>query len=389
MHTNTKKSIYLAAGVAVAVTAWMLSGLGREAPPPDDRAAAGATAPGAEKPRTAPLRVSVRKSVARTVTREIVVSARTEPNRGIELRAETDGRVVNLGVDRGAVIAEGDSIVNLDLRDRSALIEEAKALIAQRELQYQAARRLEDQKLISQVQIAEARTALENARALLEQREIDLRNTAIIAPFDAVLFDRLVEVGDYVQAGDAVAELVDIDPLLIVGEINERDIGAITIGGAGSARLVGGNTVEGRVRYLAPVADEGTRTFRVELAVPNPSNRYRAGTTAEMRLAGEEITAHFLSAALLTLDDLGNIGIKAVDEFDRVAFHPVTLVSTSGKGVSVVGLPNELRIITVGQGFVSPGQAVVPVVDPSALEDGGNISGNVDDLVNAERQPGS
>lgn len=366
---TTISSVAIAVGVAAAFAVWMASGyIGRDPAPASESTTNAPDAP------SAPIAVSVRPSSARTITREIVVSANTEPNRVVELRAEMDGRVVELGAERGSRIGQSQLIVSLDMRDLEARIAEAEALIAQRELQYEAALDLEERQLISDVQIAEARANLVAARAALEQNLVDLRHTRIRAPFDGVLDEREVELGDYVRSGDIVARVVDTDPLLIVGEVNERNVAAIDVGNTGSAVLVSGQTVEGTVRYLAPVAAASTRTFRVELAVPNPDGALRAGMTAEMNLAADEITAHFLTAALLALDDAGNIGVKAVDDFDQVRFYPVEIVSSTTDGVAVTGLPDEVRVITIGQGFVTDGQFVTPVPDPTARGSRGELS---------------
>ena len=375
-RVTTISSVAIAAGVALSVALWMLSGyIGNASGPGAGTATDGSGA------AAAPQAVSVQRSVARTITREIVVSARTEPNRVVELRAEMDGRVVELGAARGSRIGQSQLIVSLDMRDLEARIAEAEALIAQRELQYEAALDLEDRRLVSSVQIAEARANLVAARAALEQNLVDLRHTRIRTPFDAVLDEREVELGDYVRSGDMVARVVDTDPLLIVGEVNERNVAAISVGNTGSARLVNGQTVEGTIRYLAPVAASSTRTFRVELAVPNPDGEFRAGMTAELYLAADEITAHFLTAALLTLDDAGNIGVKAVDNFNQVRFYPVEIVSSTTDGVAVTGLPDEVSLITIGQGFVSAGQLVTPVPDATAEGSRGEFS--------ESRQPGN
>ena len=363
---TTLKSVLMAIGVTVAATLWMLSGmLQTSAPERPSPSGSRTESPSSADLTRAPMRVTVQKSVARTVTRDIVVSARTEPNRQVELRAETDGRVVALGAERGQFVGSGQRIAGLDLRDRNARLAQARALIAQRELQYEAAQRLQGQQLIAEVQIAESLAALVGARAALEQIEIDIRHTTIRAPFDAMVDDRFVEIGDYVQSGDSVARLVDIDPMIIVGEVSEREVESIVVGATGSAKLVSGAHVTGELRYLAPVADDSTRTFRVELAVPNPDGSLRAGMTAEMLLSAEQITAHSLSAALLTLDDTGAVGVKAVNPSGRVEFFPVEIVSSTAEGVLLTGLPEELYIITVGQGFVTPGQMVEPVTDPT------------------------
>ena len=81
---------------------------------------------------------------------------------------------------------------------------------------------------------------------------------------------------------------------------------------------------------------------------------------------GEE-PAHFISSAVLTLDAQGRVGVKSVDDANRVDFHPVSLVKTRADGVWVSGLPERIRVIDQGQGFVAEGEAVEPV--PSRAQD--------------------
>jgi multidrug efflux system membrane fusion protein len=311
-----------------------------------------------------PTRVSVQVSRSRTITREIVVSARTEPNRSVELRAETEGRVVEIGAERGARVARGARIVGLDMRDRQARLEEARALIDYAELQFKAARRLQEQQFVSETHIAELLSRVVGARSALEQIELEVANTNLVAPFDAVLQEREVEIGDYVNSGDRVAQLVDTDPIIVVGEVGERQIHALDVGSSGLARLGSGQPLEGRIRYVAPVAEESTRTFRVELAVPNAAGSLRAGMTAELRVAADDVTVHVLSPALLSLDETGIVGVKAVDGRNRVEFHPVEIVESTEAGISVSGLPDEIKLIVVGHGFVRPGDLVEPVAAP-------------------------
>lgn len=347
--------------VAVTFIIWMLSGVlgssGSASQTTADRSAM-ATEP------DSPVRVAVRLSRATSRTREIAVSARTEPNRAVDLRAETDGRVVTLGAERGAVVESDEMIAVLDMRDRQARLQEAKANVRQMELQLQAARKLQQSQFVSETQIAEAIARVDASRAALQAIELDIDHTRLTAPFDAVMQDRMVELGDYVKSGDKVAQLVDIDPLIAVGEVNEREINNVEVGGVGYVRLVSGETIDGRIRYIAPRANENTRTFRIELAIPNSNGKLRAGVTAEMRLAGERSTVHFFSPALLTLDDNGVIGVKTVDDDDRVRFYPVEILDSNENGISVGGLPDEIRLIIVGQGFVRAGDLVTPVPSP-------------------------
>lgn len=353
MNTSRKTSILLAVGVTVAVSLWMLSGLGSS--PADFTGQTGSdTAP------TGPMRVRTAIVRASDVAREISVSARTEPNRVVQLRAETEGAVTSLEIDRGSPAWTGDTIVQLDMRDRNARLQEANSLIAQRELELQGRSDLRERQFSSEVEIAEARARLDAARASRERIQLEIANTAIKAPFDGIVQERGVEIGDYVRAGDSVVDLVDIDPLIIVGDVNGKDVSELEVGSAGSAVLVDGTVLNGTIRYISPVAAESTRTFRVELAVDNPE-RYRAGLTAELRLSGNRIAAHEVPSSLLTLSDEGVVGVKVVNDNNRVEFYSVDIVGSATDGILVSGLPETARVITVGQGFVTVGQQVEPV----------------------------
>jgi multidrug efflux system membrane fusion protein len=355
--TNRRNSILIASAIAVGLAAWMLSGLGNRLPE---------ESVGAQGTNGAEMRVSVRTSTARVSPRQIIVSARTEPDRAVEIKAETDGRVVAVGAERGAFMNEGDSIVELSMRDRAARLAETEALIRQRELEYESDLKLRDERFVSEAALAASEALLVAARSARERILLDIEHTRIKAPFDSVIFDRLVEIGDYVGIGDPIAQVVDMDPLIVVGNINQRDIGSVRVGTQGSAAILGGPRIDGRVRYVAPVADESTRSFRVELAVPNPDRLLSVGTSAELILGAEEISAHVLSPALLTLADDGAVGVETVDHTNRVRFLPVELAGSVGDSVLVTGLPPEIRIITVGGGFVSEGQTVSPVEEASA-----------------------
>ena len=366
MNRIFSKSIWLAILVTVAVSVWMLSGYfqagktesagdGSNARSVLGEETANIAASGTERAR---IQVAIVRSKAQLVSRDIVVSGRTEPNRSVEIRAEAEGRVVQINAERGAFIAAGQPVARLDVRDRQARLAEAEALVAQHQLQYEAAERLSGQNLMSAAQIAEAKARLVSSEAARVDVRLEIERTNLVAPFDAIVQERAAEIGDFVRIGDTIAELVDIDPLIVVGEISEREISTLTAGHPGAAILGDGRKVEGFVRYVAPVANEGTRTFRVELAVPNPDLSLRAGTTAQLKLATETVRGHLLSPALLALDDSGSIGVKIVDKDSRAHFVRVEMLRSADAGIWVTGLPDEATVIAIGQGFVTDGQLV-------------------------------
>jgi len=351
--------IATSAGIAIAITAWILTGqVGGD----DDTDTVAANQETEANIRTS---VRVRTQTAMEVTRTITINGKTAPARTVELNAETDGRVVAIGVERGERLDRGQVIVRLDERDRHARLSQAQAIVKQRELEYAARDKLMNDSYVSEAQLQEAAALLETARAELARAEMDIAQMTIRAPFDGALQDRMVEIGDYVKTGDPVATFVDERKLIISANVSEFDAHHVAKGHAGSARLATGELVEGTIRYIAPVADEATRTFTVELEVDNAAGNYRGGMTAELMIPAETIFAHKISPSLLTLDSEGTLGIKTVNESGQVEFHPADIAMSSSDGVWIAGLPHSASIITVGQGFVNAGAQVnsIPEVE--------------------------
>ena len=339
--------------VVAAVSGWMVSGIFGN----HSAGSAGA----APAPAAAPLtKVRVVELTAEAKPIEIVVQGRTAASRKVEIKAETMGKVIEIGADRGARVKKGQLIARLATDDRQARLEEALALVRQRQLDFEGGKQLAEKGYRPELKIAEARAALEAAKAMLARIELDIQRTQIRAPFDGVLDQRSVEIGDYVRDSVAIATVVDLAPAVVVAQISEREVGQIRIGQVGSARLVTGGSVEGMVRYIGTVSDAATRTFRVELEVPNPEGRIVEGVTAELRLPVAQTSAHALPPSVLTLDDRGRIGVKLVVEGDKVAFFPAQVIAGDAERVWLGGLPKTARVIAVGQEFVKDGERVAP-----------------------------
>lgn len=361
-----RTSVVIAGLLAVGATAWILSGQfggnERQASANDARQASANQEAAPTAAQDAQLTaVRVRSVSAATRDRVVVINGRTEESRKVTLRAETAGPISEIAVEEGSAVKDGQVVARQTPEDRRALLREAEALVEQRQIEYRAAAELSRKGYRSDTKLAEARALLDAARARAESMRIDLSRTEIKAPFDGVLESRSVERGDYVKESDAVAVIVDLDPLIAVGFVSERDIGAVSMGTPGVVRLVDGTTLEGTVSYVATVADAQTRAFRVELEVPNPGNKVRAGLTGELRLPLAPVKAHVLSPAVLTLADDGRIGVRIVNRDDVVEFVPVTILADTSDGLWVTGMTDGQRLITVGHEYVKAGQKVAPV----------------------------
>ena len=350
---NTHRSWFYSAGIALLVTFWLLSGQASDDDAGSSRAEEAVVA--LEAPQS---QVRVRTQTAEQVMRTISVNGKTAPARVVELAAETDGRIEVVGAERGTNVDRNGIIVRLDKRDREARLAQAQATVKQRQVEYEGRLKLESESYVSEAQLQEAIAQLEAARTELTRAELDLDYMTIRAPFDGALQNRMVEIGDFVARGDPIATFVDNRTIIVSADVSEFDARYVEVGQSAEASLATGETVRGKIRYVAPVADEATRTFRVELEVDNVEGALRAGGTAELHIPAEVVTAHRISPSLLTLDDAGNIGVKIVNQNQEVQFVVADVALSSGDGVWVAGLPETVTIITVGQGFVNSGTVV-------------------------------
>jgi multidrug efflux system membrane fusion protein len=357
------KSSYLIAGiVAIAAVGWVLSG--QVTDPKRSAHAIGSDSKSASAVEPQRYKqVRVRPIEAQFWRQEVIIRGRTEASRSVKLRAETAGRIAKIIVDEGKGVAKGHTLLRLDPAERTAALAEAMALLRQRTVEHKAAKSLAAKGYRAGTKLAEAQAQLDAARARVSQMKTDIARTTVTAPFDGILEKRYVEVGDYLKIGDDLATIVDLDPVLVVGAISEREVGSIKTGLAATATLVDGRSLAGVIRFIGTVADAATRTFRVEIVVPNKDLSVRDGITTQVRLLTAEIRAHFLPPALLTLDETGRLGVKAVDADERVKFYPVKVLADRTDGIWVKGLPDQLTLITVGQEFVRTGQRVEPVAE--------------------------
>ncbi len=354
-----RRSYILAFVFAVAVAGWVASGqFGIDGEPEGMGATGTAVGNGSADGADGPIKVRVSRSVARMQSRDLVLRGRTEANRWVDVKAETKGRVAEVVAREGVRVGRGDTIVRLAMDDRAERLAEAEARVRQRQIEFDAARSLRRKGFRAETKLAEAAAELDAAIAYVARISVDIDRTEIRAPFVGVIETRDVELGDFVEPGDVIARVVDEDPYLVVGQVSERDVGLIGKGDAGAARLANGETVKGSIRYVGSVADAATRTFRMELEVPNKARALRGGVTAEIRIPVESVQAHFLSPALLTLDDDGVLGVRTVNGDSVVEFRPVSVFATRPDGVWVTGLPSAATVITVGQEFVRHGETV-------------------------------
>lgn len=342
-------------GIAILVAAYLATGLlrgGAHASENQNKAAQTPT-------------VRVARLVATPHEALITVRGRTEALHQVDVRAEVDGVVAALHFEKGDRVKAGQVLCELKVNDREAKAGQAKATMDQAQKELEVAKELFKEGFRSKTQMAQAQASYEAAKAGASTMNIQLANTKIKAPFAGIVDERYANLGDYLQVGNKCAMVVAPEPFLAVGTLSEELVGQVAIGNKARVKLVTGEVVEGKVRFVAEHADATTRTFRVEVELPNPKAALRSGVSADIMIVPNRmIPANKISSGILVLEDTGVVGVRVVDK-GIARFAPVQIISDGPDGTWVAGLPPVSDVIVVGQEFVSNGEKVKVVFERS------------------------
>lgn len=349
------------------------------------------------------VKVVVQTVKAQGIDSAVLLHGQTAAARQVDVRAETSAIVVSEPLRKGAHIEEGQVMCRLDQGTRRAALDQARAQLAEAktrvpesESRVQEARaRLEEATInqnassrlneggfasttrvassdaavataeagVSSAQsgLSAALSGIESAQAAVAGAQAELDRLVIKAPFSGLLESDTAELGSLLQPGALCATVIQLNPVKLVGYVPETEVNRVEVGAMAGARLAaGGGDVQGRVTFLSRSADPQTRTFLVEIEVPNPELKIRDGQTAEILIASDGAQAHLVPQSALTLNDEGTLGLRLVEEGNTVKFVEVKLVRDTTKGVWVTGLPDVADVIVVGQEYVVDGVEVLP-----------------------------
>lgn len=290
--------------------------------------------------------------------RAIQLSGVTQPDKRVDLVARAEGVIASLDLVRGGQVASGQVVLRLEGPETQAQADIAAIALAQRERELEVAERLFASGSNPETAVSNARSARDAATAELARARAAADRLTLKAPFAGLISALEVELGEWVQPGTPVATILSLDPILLKAEVSEVDLGSIAVGSRAKVRLVNGVEAEGTLRLVAPEASAATRTFPVEIALPNPDLALPAGMSAEVTLFAPAVQAVLVPRSIITLSDTGELGLRVVGPDNVAAFAPVQVLDDTAEGLVVTDVPRGVRIITAGQDLVRNGETV-------------------------------
>jgi RND family efflux transporter MFP subunit len=217
-----------------------------------------------------------------TITRTGTLRA----DRQVKLINEEEGRIASLPVHEGDRVAEGDLLLQLNDKQLKAELKKARAQREQAALDVRRLQRLQSSNVVSEDELARARTALDVARAEEDLLRIRLDNTRITAPFAGVVSARLAEPGDAVARFTHLLTLTDDKTLLAALPVSELVLPSLAQGDPVTLSLdaLGDTRLKGRILRIHPTVDPVTRQGTIEVVLEDPPPQARPGQLCRVEL---------------------------------------------------------------------------------------------------------
>jgi RND family efflux transporter MFP subunit len=366
------------------------------------------------------VKITTATVVQQPITRTLHVTGTLMAQDQAEVSAETAGRVVATPVERGTRVAQGDALISISATETEAQLREAeanaamiearlgldgnrsfnielvpevanaKASLALAESEFARIQKLLDQRVVSQSEFDQRRTqveaarlqyegakntarqlaeSLESARARVLLARKALADTSVRAPFDGLVAERKVSVGDYVTRGAEIATVVRINPLRVELTVPEQAVSKVRTGAPVTLTVDAypGQTFQGQVRFVSPALRADQRALTVEAVVPNPDGVLKPGlfATAEVQEATSEPVLLVPAAAVQTTAGTSRIyvikGDRAEERFISTGQPVGSMVEviTGVKADELVAVNNAAQLAD-GLHVKVEGQSAIP-----------------------------
>lgn len=284
-----------------------------------------------------------------------------EPNKIVTVSAEIEARVERIPLIEGSTVNAGDLLVQLNAELLQPAFEMAEAQVERDQIEYERMLNLVKDDATPKRDLDDAKTRLAVSKATLEQARARLERTRILAPSDGILNNLPVEEGEYVQIGVPVAQVVDIDTVKVAVEIPERDIAFFEVGQTAQvlADIKGSeHSMEGKITFINELADERTRSTRIEITIANQEKLLRSGQIVRARLTRRILKDAVLIPLLAVIPMEDGKAVYVVNS-EQAKRREVELGIIKGDRIQVTnGLSPGDRLIIAGHRFVAPGQKV-------------------------------
>jgi len=308
-----------------------------------------------------PVRVIAVEAKLQAVSETLSLPGTIMANEMVEIKAETDGIVQEINFAEGQKVAKGHLLVKLDESKFASSLAEAEANLKLSQANYDRARQLFQDKLISQQDFDQSASTFAVNQAAVDLKRRQLEDARVHAPFSGIVGARQISPGQVISRNTTLTWLVDLDTVKVEVKVPEKYLRQLEIGQTMefSVAAFPGEKFKGEVYFISPQIDQDTRFALVKAKIPNASGKLRGGMLAslELTLQLRESAIVIPDPALMSNGD--NFMVFVVDANNTAQVRPVAVgLRLPGKAEITKGLSAGEKVVVEGVQKLRPGAPV-------------------------------
>jgi membrane fusion protein (multidrug efflux system) len=313
-------------------------------------------------PPMGPMSAILAKADKQTVKETVDIIGSIMARDQVTILSELDSTIKEVAITEGDRVKKGQKLFLLDSVKTAAMLSEAEAAHKLADLSHKRNKGLLENNTISQQAYDEAEAALKSKKARLDLAKDDHSKATITAPFEGMLGERAVSIGQFVTRGQLLLSMVRTDPLDIVGDVPERYLASLkhckTVEFKSDAYPE--RTFEAMVEYVSPTIDASSRTIRIKASFSNKDRLLMPGMFGNMSLILEERADSLIIPEACIQMQGANMIVVRVNKEGISEFVPVTTGQRSKGSVEIISGLNEGDLVVVeGWQKIGPGSPVV------------------------------
>ncbi|WP_372965010.1 efflux RND transporter periplasmic adaptor subunit [Marinobacter sp.] len=243
-----------------------------------------------QKAQPQPTSVNITVPELRQIRDQVSAVANLRAVDSVELMTEVSGRVVDINLEPGRRVQQGDVLLRLDDRLARADVAVLDAQLSDARRQYERAKSLRANNSVSQSQVDELRTMVDVTLAQREAARVRLEKHHIEAPFAGVVGLSEISIGAFLESGTSITTLDSTDQLELNFSVPERFVGEVQVGQPvlATSPAFPGRVFEGHLMELATRINELSRTLAVRALIDNTDGLLRPGQFMSASLTLQE-----------------------------------------------------------------------------------------------------
>ena len=290
-----------------------------------------------------------------------------EANEQVQLKAEAAGVITRIGFTEGGPVEKGDLLFQLDSAKEAALLAQVQADEDVARQNLERARQLANTRAISAQELDQLASLVEARTAARQLQQELLSEMRILAPFAGVMGARQVSVGQYVDRGQPLVDLVDKCTVKVAFRVPERRLNQIQLGQEVRATVSAypDRLFRGDIDLVSPVVDESTRTVLVRAVVPNSEDLLKPGMFARVQILIERREQSLVIPESALVASLNGFAVYVVNN-GQAHLTPV-VVGVRDRGTAEIrsGLEAGQAIVVRGTQKLVDGMAVIAAAAPA------------------------